>query len=51
MFGYCKFNFFLKYFKFLLLFIVRTLCGASRRGEDGRGCGMLTLWSEVVSGQ
>lgn len=51
MFGYCKFNFFLKYFKFLLLLIVTALYGASRRGKWERVWGVLTLWSKVVSGQ
>lgn len=41
MFGYCKFNFFLKYFKFLLLLTVRTLYGASRRGRWERVVGCL----------
>lgn len=39
MFGYCKFNFFLIFFNFLLLLTARTLCGAMGRRGQGRGAG------------
>lgn len=49
MFGYCKFNFFLKFFNFLLLLTVNFVWGEGEEGL-GEGCRILVFYSKVVSG-